>query len=272
MLKRGAIIPTMLHRQRELAGEFDSRRAAPFFQGVPNSRGEMAQRPFPFVGVTSGILDGKHMSAMGESIWLFMFLIQKQTSPDGRIFYGRPVTYSWIREQLGDPRLKTTPCARKIQRWMQTLRLGSYVDVQYVWRRGAIEGMVLKILRPKKWANQSEFSFVNKPVEKLFDSPTPLSTDLSRGSRQKWPSKDLSLKERTRKLLPPGTSTGGADLTRQIAKIQRLNREADAIRGAFAGSRESADRDAKLMRIAEQLEEAYGAIEEREIYNREVTA
>ena len=53
------------------------------------------------IGVRSGILDEKHRKALGYSgLWLFGFLILKQNR-EGKINYGRPLTYREISKGSG---------------------------------------------------------------------------------------------------------------------------------------------------------------------------
>lgn len=56
------------------------------------------------IGVRSGILDEKHRKALGYSgLWLFGFLILKQNR-EGKVNYGRPLTYREISKGSGIPK------------------------------------------------------------------------------------------------------------------------------------------------------------------------
>lgn len=82
---------------------------------------------------------------------LFDFLIDLQTAPDGTIYYGKPLTYEWMRQRIPNP-----PAKRTLERWLAILRKAGYVSVNLARCGRSVIGIVLRILKPKKWATQQE--------------------------------------------------------------------------------------------------------------------
>jgi hypothetical protein len=145
-------------------------------------------KKFPFIGETPGLIDGKHFKKMGKARGLFDLLVQHQTGPDGSVNYGRPIGYSWMRKRIPNP-----PPERTLRRWMSVLRRGGYAAT----RRVPYGGMVVTVLKPKKWAQQlhlfprAEVVEIThaKPVKKLLAVPGPLRPEVAVACGQKWPQK-----------------------------------------------------------------------------------
>jgi hypothetical protein len=115
------------------------------------------KRPFPYIGETPGLIDGVHIEQMGKARGLFSFFVTKQTDPAGWVNYGHVITYDWIRSRIPNCQPRRT-----LQRWMAQLKAGRYLEVEYV----PYGGMVVRILRAKKWASQLSLDF-GQPVEQL---------------------------------------------------------------------------------------------------------
>ena len=90
-------------------------------------------------GIRGGLFEKKHSDAMGEAIFLFGWLVTRQTKCDGLIFGGHAFTYGEISEESGWP-------VRTLERWMARLRSGGYVGVKHT----AYCRMKIWILNPKK--------------------------------------------------------------------------------------------------------------------------
>lgn len=75
--------------------------------------------------VKNDLLEPKHYQAMGESIWLYLWLLDKMTSISeegkGKILGGKPITYDDIYEDLGMNR-------RTYVRLVSRLREAGYID------------------------------------------------------------------------------------------------------------------------------------------------
>jgi len=87
--------------------------------------------------------------AIGAAAALHDLLIDRQTDAQGRVNYGRPVGYAWIRaewaKQGGEP-----PASRTLERYMQRLKRAGVVHVSRVPWGG---GMKIRIVGSAKWAN-----------------------------------------------------------------------------------------------------------------------
>src|ERR1700724_2512993 len=57
---------------------------------------------FPWIGQTPELISGKHCRAIGKARLLLDFFTHHQTDPKGRVNYGKPITYAWIRSRIPD--------------------------------------------------------------------------------------------------------------------------------------------------------------------------
>jgi hypothetical protein len=141
-----------------------------------------------------GLLQWKHIERLGGSpFWLYLFYIDRQTHPNGLVWYGRPISYRWIcREMGGAPE-------RTLKRWHAHLRDEDYIAV----KQKRHQGMVVRVLRPKKYSLQMslfgpQLVPVEKPVEKLSIVQIHAGPLLAPHKYKKWPYKDTG-KERTKR-------------------------------------------------------------------------
>lgn len=98
------------------------------------------------IGEKAGILDIKHVEAMGPARWLFSWAIRRQTGQKegfGVVLYGRPITYEMIKRDLGVP-------SRTIRRWMDRLTLQGYLKT-----RRHREGLIIFVAKEKKFKGNS---------------------------------------------------------------------------------------------------------------------
>jgi hypothetical protein len=105
-------------------------------------------------GLITGLFDYKHAEKMDMAIYLFGWLVSRQTgvAADGRglVLYGNPVSYARIIRETGFPR-------RTLERWMNRLREGGYISTE---RRS--RGMQILIFNQKKFSYaQGHFSTGN---------------------------------------------------------------------------------------------------------------
>jgi hypothetical protein len=143
----------------------------------------LSREKFPYSGVTTDVNDGKHIAGMKMARGLYEKLVEKQTHPDGRVFYGRPIGYALIRKWIPNP-----PPERTLRHWIARLRENRYIAT----RRVPYEGIIITILRPKKWARRQLSLFpppepveipVQKPVGKLWKSQISMRPEVAAGMR-----------------------------------------------------------------------------------------
>lgn len=147
-----------------------------------------------------GLLSAKHLVRAGSAFPLLVFFLDRQTHPNGLVWYGRPITYDWIAEQLAEDDFEVPE--RTLRRWNERLKRARYIGIQLVM----YGGMRIQVLRPKKFAVQTSMAFP-RPVENLLESPVEnlcLSPSLRRPQMaaldgQKWPHKDTGKELEKRK-------------------------------------------------------------------------
>ena len=93
-------------------------------------------------GLRGGLLDVRHYKRMGAALWLYGWLVLRQTSQSadvGLVLGGKPVSYREIEEETGFAR-------KTLERWMHILRQKGYVETI-----AAPAGVVVKIMKAKKF-------------------------------------------------------------------------------------------------------------------------
>jgi len=92
--------------------------------------------------VKNDLLEPKHIKAMGASVWLYLWLLDKMTSVSedgiGKILGGRPITYDEIYIDLGITRDRYVD-------WLKSLRDGGYINTLRT-----PNGLVITIIKAKK--------------------------------------------------------------------------------------------------------------------------
>lgn len=106
------------------------------------------------IGLHDGLLDPKHISAMGTSVFLYLWCLRHQTKSNGLVLGGSPITYEKINERLGQSE-------RTVRRWMKSLRDNGYVEVTYL----NFKMMRLCVLKSKK------FNFRQLPLPMHMNRP-----------------------------------------------------------------------------------------------------
>ena len=94
-------------------------------------------------GLRGVLFEARHYQRMGSAIWLFGWLVLRQTHQSGSVGWvlgGTPVTYREIEEETGFNK-------RTLERWMQTLRRHGYIDTE-----AAQGGVIIRIAKAKKFA------------------------------------------------------------------------------------------------------------------------
>lgn len=99
-----------------------------------------------YIEVTNDLLDPKHREKMGESVWLFMWLLDKITTvtlKKGNVSGGKPIKFLDIKRDLGISR-------STYMRWMDTLERGGYISTIRT-----PYGKSIVVLKAKKRFNRS---------------------------------------------------------------------------------------------------------------------
>jgi hypothetical protein len=95
-------------------------------------------------GLRGVLFEAGHYARMGSAVWLYGWLVLRQTHQSGGIGYvlgGSPVTYREIEEETGFNR-------RTLEAWMRTLRRQGYIETRQ--DRGGIVVLILKAKKHRK--------------------------------------------------------------------------------------------------------------------------
>jgi hypothetical protein len=94
-------------------------------------------------GLRGGLFEAQHYERMGAAVWLYGWLILRQTRQEGTLGFvlgGKPVTYREIEEE--------TEFGRKtLERWMRVLRRNGYIET-----RAVAGGIIVKVTKAKKFS------------------------------------------------------------------------------------------------------------------------
>jgi hypothetical protein len=93
-------------------------------------------------GLRGVLFEVKHYERMGPALWLYGWLVLRQTSQAngvGLVLGGKPVSYREIEEETGFTR-------KTLERWMGVLRRGGYIET-----RTAPGGVIIRIAKAKKF-------------------------------------------------------------------------------------------------------------------------
>lgn len=105
------------------------------------------------IGLHGGIVEEKHRQAMGQAIWLYMWLVKRQTRRNGLVLGGSPLTFARISEETHYPE-------RSMQRWLRDLQIAGYIEVTYL----NFKMLRIRILKAKKFGvTQSDLPFTHPP-------------------------------------------------------------------------------------------------------------
>jgi hypothetical protein len=92
-------------------------------------------------GLRGVLFEARHYARMGSAIWLYGWLVLRQTHQTGTtgwVLGGAPVTYREIEGETGFNR-------RTLERWMSLLRRNEYIETE-----AAPGGVIVRILKAKK--------------------------------------------------------------------------------------------------------------------------
>lgn len=112
-------------------------------------------------GIRGGLWDDAHLERMGPAVWLFGWLVHRQTRERhgiGLVLGGSPLTYQIISQDTG-------MAIRTLKRWMTRLVRGGYVRITHTTHMR----MVIEIAKAKKFGPQQlgfpqkQFTFPQRP-------------------------------------------------------------------------------------------------------------
>lgn len=93
-------------------------------------------------GLRGVLFEARHHERMGSAIWLYGWLVLRQTHQQGTtgwVLGGAPVSYREIEEETGFN-------CRTLERWMRTLREYGYIETE-----AAPAGVIVRITKAKKF-------------------------------------------------------------------------------------------------------------------------
>lgn len=97
-------------------------------------------------GIRGGLWDEAHLERMGPAVWLFGWLVHRQTREHngvGLVLGGSPLTYKIISDDTG-------MAVRTLKRWMARLGRSGYVRVKHT----TYKRMIIQITKAKKFGPQ----------------------------------------------------------------------------------------------------------------------
>lgn len=79
-----------------------------------------------YIEIKNDLLDPKHVNAIAEAIWLFLWFLDKMTiinheTGEGKVLGGKPIKFDEVEKELGVSR-------RTYERWVEILRAGEYIE------------------------------------------------------------------------------------------------------------------------------------------------
>lgn len=170
--------------------------------------------------------------------YLHDFLVDHQTDAGGRVNYGRPFGYAWVRAHWpGNP--DERPPIRTLQRYMATLKSAGKVEVRVL---GFGAGMIVRVIGSAKWRKEMQPPAVQLPLlapppirfpQSAVDNPVekPRESTVSRFhtppnmavvDRQKWRRKEVkNLAEET---------ISGASRSHAVRSVEKTTEELAARR------------------------------------------
>ena len=103
-------------------------------------------------GLRGVLFEARHYARMGSAIWLYGWLVLRQTHQTGTtgwVLGGAPVSYREIEGETGFNR-------RTLERWMSLLRQNAYIETE-----SAPGGVIVRILKAKKHLQGARLGNVN---------------------------------------------------------------------------------------------------------------
>ena len=134
-------------------------------------------------GVRGVLLDAGHYERMGSALWLYSWLILRQTHQTGSIGWvlgGAPVSYREIEEETGFNR-------RTLEGWFRRLRREGYIETS-----ATPTGVVVRITKAKKYSQTTRR--IAERLRQVAATPTPncVTTDPQNEQIQQFPARMVS--------------------------------------------------------------------------------
>src|SRR5580704_17833478 len=134
-------------------------------------------------GVRGVLLDAGHYERMGSAIWLYSWLVLRQTHQSGSIGWvlgGSPVSYREIEEETGFNR-------RTLEGWFRRLRREGYIETT-----AAPTGVVVRITKAKKYSQTTRR--IAERLRQVAATPTPncVATEPQNEQIQQFPARMVS--------------------------------------------------------------------------------
>ena len=124
------------------------------------------KKPLPWIGQSPDLISGTHHRAIGRARLLLDLYTHLQTDRDGRVFYGKTITYGWIRKRIPGLAIKgpDSLCKRTLVRHNRMLRKGGYIETESVSAHGQVIGFRVRILRQTKFGPGVQMGLFNQPI------------------------------------------------------------------------------------------------------------
>jgi len=158
-------------------------------------------------GLRGVLFDARHFERMGAAIWLYGWLVLRQTHQSGDVGWvlgGAPVNYRAIEEETGFNR-------RTLERWMRTLR-----DQGYVQTQATPGGIIIRITKAKKFPQNRE----------LFHSPARSRSDNFAGAPRNFAERrtqtSVAIREKNHWNQSDVSRIGSSSVERKIEKQNRF--------------------------------------------------
>ena len=134
-------------------------------------------------GVRGVLLDAGHYERMGSALWLYSWLILRQTHQTGSIGWvlgGAPVSYREIEEETGFNR-------RTLEGWFRRLRREGYIETS-----STPTGVVVRITKAKKYSQTTRR--IAERLREVAATPTPncVTTDPQNAPTQQFTARMVS--------------------------------------------------------------------------------
>jgi DNA-binding transcriptional ArsR family regulator len=115
-------------------------------------------------GLRGALFEAKHYERMGAAIWLYGWLVLRETpaaraSEAGWVLGGKPISYREIESE-------TQFSPRTLERWMRILR-----DAGYIETRTVPGGVVVRITKAKKFSRAAAVRETAEPVRGIAEAP-----------------------------------------------------------------------------------------------------
>lgn len=118
------------------------------------------------IGLQDGLLEQKHMDKLGIAMWLFSWLVRRQTR-NGKVLGGKPITYQDFAKDFPNVNRRT------YIRWLSLVETGGYVKLIRTPR-----GYIIEVSKNKKWQKPD----VTKTSHQKQSDVTKMGSDVTKMS------------------------------------------------------------------------------------------